>query len=383
MKYLPNYKDGSIVNLMSSVLKSFGGMSHYGELEGFDPDWIKDKSLVFLVIDGLGYEYLKKYGQGSFLESNLKSRITSVFPSTTASAMTSFYTGLSPAEHGLMGWFMYLKEIGQVILPLHFSTRAGNVYLGGSGISYQDIISGKSIFNQIGNDYFVVNHSNYIDSPYSRSVSVGAKKISYKSFSGLFSQIRKTLNSSQKRKFVFSYWSDFDSICHKFGTDSSRAKNHFEEIDRQVSLLAKFAKKRNAVIIITADHGLMDVKPKNIIKLKDHPELEKCLTLPLSGEGRATYCYVRPEKVSKFEKYVRRKMGKFCQMRKSSDLIEEGYFGSSKINPKLYDRVGDYVLIMKDGYLIQDTLLGEERNDYLAHHGGLSREEMFVPLIVI
>jgi hypothetical protein len=105
--------------------------------------------------------------------------------------------------------------------------------------------------------------------------------------------------------------------------------------------------------------------------------------MPLSGEPRAAYCYVRPEKIKQFENYVKTEFKKCCEMRKSEDLIKEKYFGLFEPNEKLKDRIGDYVLIMKENYIMKDLVLGEKRNIYIGNHGGVSREEMFVPLIVI
>jgi hypothetical protein len=51
-------------------------------------------------------------------------------------------------------------------------------------------------------------------------------------------------------------------------------------------------------------------------------------------------------------------------------------------NKKLFDRVGDYILVMKENYILKDVLLGEHENKNIGHHGGVSKEEMYVPLIV-
>ncbi|HLD61630.1 MAG TPA: alkaline phosphatase family protein [Patescibacteria group bacterium] len=92
----PNYKNGSIVNLMASIKKAFGGKSAYEPLKNFDISSVY-KNIVLIVIDGLGYEYLIKHGKDSFLYKNLKGKMTSVFPATTASAMTTYSTGLAPS----------------------------------------------------------------------------------------------------------------------------------------------------------------------------------------------------------------------------------------------------------------------------------------------
>jgi hypothetical protein len=70
-------------------------------------------------------------------------------------------------------------------------------------------------------------------------------------------------------------------------------------------------------------------------------------------------------------------------MFRSEDLIANNYFGLFEPNPRLFERVGDYVLVMKENYVLRDSLLGESRPAHIGYHGGVSQEEMFVPLVVI
>ncbi|MDD3497967.1 MAG: alkaline phosphatase family protein [Candidatus Moranbacteria bacterium] len=381
--YLPNYKNGSIVNLMSSIKESFGGKSQYRPLRDLSTDEISGKNIVLVVIDGLGYEYIKKYGRGSFLHDNLKGRMTSVFPATTASAITSFMTGVAPAQHALTGWFMYLKEIGSVSVILPFTARAGNISLS-EKIKYEDIYDQKSFFEDLEAKSFSLKHKDYSDSVYSVINSKGAKRLAYSDLVDFIGQIEAAIKRGRRRKFALAYWGNFDSICHRKGTDSKEALKHFFQLDKKIANLAKSLKGKNTSIIITADHGLINTKEKDkIIKLEDHPELSETLVMPLSGEPRAVYCYVRPDKVKQFENYVRIKLKKACYLYKSEDLIRKNYFGLHRHDERLKDRIGDYVLIMKDNFIMKDFVLGEKQNIYIGNHGGLSCEEMFVPLIVI
>lgn len=113
--------------------------------------------------------------------------------------------------------------------------------------------------------------------------------------------------------------------------------------------------------------------------------MEECLSLPLCGEGRSVYCYIHPSKVNQFERYVKNSLGRYCWIYKSEYLIKKNFFGLFKPNPKLFDRVGDYILICKDNYIIKDKVsVGEEKKKpHIGHHGGASKEEMLVPLVVV
>ena len=368
---------------MSSIKKAFGGKSLYPPLKEFNVEKISDKNIVLLIVDGLGYEYLKNYGKGSFLYANLKGEITSVLPATTASAVTSFMTGVAPQQHALTGWFMYLKEIGAVSVILPFTTRVGDFSLDRK-VKYKDIYSQKSFFEGLKANSFSLKHKNYSDSAYSLLASKGSKRLSFSSLSDFFRQIENTMKKGKKRKFMLAYWAKLDSICHRKGTDSEESLKHFLQLNKKIENLAKSLKDSNTIIIVTADHGLVDTKEGNkIIKLENHPELAETLSMPLSGEPRVVYCYVKPQKIKQFENYVKTKLANVCEMHKSGEMIQENYFGLYEPNEKLKDRIGDYVLIMKDNFIMKDLVLGGDQNIFIGNHGGVSREEMIVPLIVI
>lgn len=381
----PNYKNGSIVNLMSSIRMACGAKtSIYEPLADFDLAKLAQKNIILIIIDGLGYEYLIKNGQGSFLYNHLQRKITSVFPATTAAAMTSYSTGLAPQQHGLTGWFMYLKEVGAIIMPLPFATRAGWMQLELGGIKYQDIYNEKSVFSGLTTTSFSIKHKKYINSKSFLAMNQGAKKLFFTKVNGFFRQINKAVKLNNERRFVMAYWSKLDSLFHQEGTEGVKAEKHFWELDKKISLLAQSVKNRNTIIIVSADHGLMNtIKEDQVIHLKDHPKLAETLILPFSGDSRAVYCYVRPDKVKQFEKYATTNLKKYCVMHKSVNLIKDNYFGLFEPNEKLKDRIGDYTLIMKDNYIMRDSVLGEKRSNFTGHHGGMSKEEMFVPLVVI
>ena len=139
---LPNYKNGSIVNLMSSLLQSYGKRTMYNTLPQIDKKELQSaKNVILFVIDGLGYESVKKYGTGTVFEKYLKDKITTVFPSTTAAAITTFNTANAPQQHALTGWHTYVKELGCITTILPFMPRIGGESLG-------KYINPKLIFNQ-------------------------------------------------------------------------------------------------------------------------------------------------------------------------------------------------------------------------------------------
>ncbi len=383
---LPDYKGGSIVNLMASLLESYGSKSQYAPLRLLPPAELKgSKNIVLVVLDGLGYEYLRKHGKGSIFSDRLEGRITSVFPSTTAACVTTFNTGLAPQQHAITGWFVYLKEMGTISTILTFTPRYAGVDRTASftrqKINPKVIFDQKSIFERIKTRSYIVTREGIADSAYSVAHSGKAKRLGYRNLTGFFNKLKKAL-ARKGRKFVYAYWPDIDSLAHKYGTSDKRVERHLKQLDRRFRSLYR-SLEPGTTIVITADHGLINIEPSKRIFLRDHPKLEECLSMPLSGEHRAAYCYVHPSKARQFEKYVRTEFKNKCSLHRSESLVKKGYFGLFSANEKLNSRIGDYVLIMKGNYVMDDFVCGEKMKNPVGVHGGVSDEEMYVPLIVL
>ncbi|MFH1071869.1 MAG: alkaline phosphatase family protein [Nanoarchaeota archaeon] len=380
--YLPNYQDGSIVNLMSTILESYDTSSLYKPLKSITASELrKSRTIVLLVIDGLGYEYVTKNGKNTVFKTYLRDKITSVFPSTTATGITTFLTGLAPQQHGITGWFMFLKELGSVSAILPFIPRSGGLPWSTIGLSPQRIFTQPPIFKRINAFSFLLMPKEIVDSDYTLTQAGKAKRSGYTSMDDFFKQLRIMLRNGKKRKFIYAYWPGFDSVCHHHGSKSAHAAEHFQRLGRRLERL--ITSLHDTTIIITADHGLIDTEENRVIRLKDHPRLAETLTLPLCGEPRLAYCYVHPSKTGQFEAYVKNRLHACCHLFKSEELIKRNFFGLFEPHENLQDRVGDYTLIMKENYVIRDRLVTEKEKHHIGNHGGVSKEEMYVPLIVI
>ncbi len=374
----PDYNN-SIVNLASSILKAFNTKSLYSSLRELD-DLKKSKNIILLLIDGLGYEYLDKYGQDSYLKKHCIKKITSVFPSTTASATTALETGVPAQQHGITGWFMFIKELGIVSKILPFIPRFGGISFPNNNIQRKDIFTEKRIVDKIKDLSFIIYPSKIVDGKINKKSD---SLFVYKTINDMFSKIKKAINSSDKRKYIYCYLDGFDALCHEYGCVSRETKEYFINLDKKINSFTRSLKGQDFTILITADHGLIDTNNSKVIYIQDHPKLYNMLTLPLCGEPRVAYCYVHPDKKNEFENYIKTKLNYCCELHKSSDFLNQNIFGLFTVNEKLKDRIGDYILIMKDNFIIKDFLLTEEKKYKIGNHGGTSKEEMYVPLIKI
>ena len=130
----PDYTGGSIVNLMRSIGDRCGAApSPYEPVPGLGERLAAAQRVVLLVIDGLGTEVLQAQAAGSVFDRARERDLTSVYPPTTASAVTTLLSAQAPRQHGLTGWFMHFRELGAVAAVLPFVPRYGRATLTDAG----------------------------------------------------------------------------------------------------------------------------------------------------------------------------------------------------------------------------------------------------------
>jgi hypothetical protein len=377
----PDY-DNSIINLISSVRKALGSNHEiYQPLTILEDMELNNQPLVLLIVDGLGYSFLKQFPD-SFLNQHLKSRLTSVFPSTTASAITSFFTGVAPQQHAITGWYTYFRELGAVATVLPFMPRYQGECFSSVGITPDQLIDHDPLADQLDVPCHVVLPNYIIDSDYSRAISGSAFRYGYSSLTEMMGCI-DDLTQLQQPGFILSYWADLDSLSHGYGIKSPQVASHFLELDKACKNTFLKLAIRGVKILICSDHGLVNTDKEHTLLLEDHPELASTLTLPLCGEPRCAFCYVRSDKRRAFEKYILKEFSSACELIRSSDLIANGFFGKGQPSPRLEERVGEYSLLMRENFIIKDRLINEKPFRQRGVHGGLSEQELYVPLITL
>src|SRR5258708_13204990 len=177
---LPNYSGGSLVNLVASIVQACGGEPRHPPLAALSAAELSEaQNIVLVIIDGLGDHYLARRGAGGELARRKRASITSVFPSTTASAITTSYTGRTPLEHGLTGWFTYFGEAGCVASPLQFRSRGENLPLQERGLSPVSAFPAPSVFQSVPLRSIAVTSSHILHSNYNIPHSAGPTRLAY------------------------------------------------------------------------------------------------------------------------------------------------------------------------------------------------------------
>jgi arylsulfatase A-like enzyme len=380
----PDYQGGSLANLMSSLVQGLGGPAPlYPPLRDLPPDKIRAaRNVVLIVLDALGHGYLTRNAPASALARHLVGRVTSVFPATTATAITTFLTGEAPQQHGLTGWHMYLRELGVVATVLPFRARYGGPSLSQAGVSAAALFGHMPVFDRMAVASYAVAPERIIDSDFNAAHRGSARRRPFRTLKEFFQVVAGCLREGGERKYVYAYYPELDSLAHDHGAGSRAVAAHFAEVDAAFTHFLKLIQGTDTLVIVTADHGVIDSDASRVIELDQHPELAETLRLPLCGERRVAYCYVRADRRAEFERYVALHLGAYAELFPSARLVAEDYFGIGPPHPRLAERIGDYTLIMKENYQIKDWLFGESRHVHLGVHGGLSDEEMYVPLVL-
>lgn len=381
---LPDYAGNSIVNLMQSIATACGSSQRrYPQLKALPAAKLGEaRHIVLLVIDGLGQRTLTGHPASPNLQRHAIDTMTSVFPSTTASAITTFMTGLAPAQHGLTGWHMHMEEIDQTLAILPLTSRCEPAKFLPEELPSR-LFDHQSLFQQLDCDCWVVAPLDIVGSPFNAWHSRGARSLAYNTMPEMFAQLSSLLRDPESPRYIYAYYPHLDSYSHRYGCESKQALLNLAELDTLFGNLLLDAKGSDSWLIATADHGFIDSPPDRVISLDQHPPLAALLTRPLCGERRATYCYVDNDRRPAFESYVRQHLARCVDLHSSSDLIDAGWFGPPPYHPRLASRTGDYTLVMKDNWTIKDVLPGERQYPMLGVHGGNSDAEMTVPLIAV
>ncbi len=382
----PQYGGDSILNLVASVSSACGGNhgSIWSPLGLLDSDQIRERrNIVLLVIDGCGAAFLQRYGRGSTLASNVLGSMTSVFPSTTASAITTFMTGMPPSRHALTGWHMYFAEVDEIIACLPLTPRVASKAAYDATALAQLLFGHRSLYEGLGRRSVVLAPQEIVGSAYNRYHARGALTCAYNSGSNLFDRLAALVGQDQGPRFIYAYYASFDALAHRYGIDSEEVRTCFTALDANLVRFLKAVAPGSTTLIVTADHGFIDSPPDRTIDLKDHPELAAMLRRPLCGERRAAYCYLKEGTAARFEAYMAQRLSHAAEAVPSTRLIADAWFGPGEVDPRLAQRVGDYTLLMKGNWTITDHLPGERRHAMIGVHGGTSAEEMLVPLVLI
>jgi hypothetical protein len=393
---LPACDCGSVCNLTSTILRSFGVAEPPSNLLPAPQVLQRLESsdrVVLLVLDALGYLQLRdrRDDAGSVLagigESGFCSRITTVFPSTTTAALTSLYTGYTPQEHGVLGYRLYLKEYTAVADMLMLSPAGSGEpdLLVQQGMRHHRFLGVPTVFERLrkqGVPTATLCRGAYAGSGLSRLLHRGADRVvPVVAFSDLCVQVRKLVNDPDGPRFILAYWDTLDGIAHHYGPDSEEFSAELRNLG--AALESEWVghpemRGRNVALVIAADHGQLEADTKLRVETKRYPWLLSRLLVPPTGDGRAAYLHCHEGEQTAVRRFLRDRFGDLLPCTPSDRLLQRGLFGRGKLHRHTRDRIGDFVVLPEGRATLESPF---SKTILKGRHGGLSPEEMLVPLI--
>lgn len=372
MKYSLQYPDYNrcILSISASLLSKFGIKSNYPTLKELDKYLKKEyKNIIFLILDCLGSKILENnLSEYSILKKNVKTNITTIFPSTTVAATTAFHSGISTLENGWIGWMPYFSEYDDIIetftsKQFYTGKKLDIPNIGESILKYETIYS--KIINKNPDVIYHKIFPNFVPN--------GVETIEE-----LCDNIYKACTNQNKYNLISAYWNEPDHTIHHTGVTSKETKQVLENIDKNIRQLIN--KLDDSLIIISADHGAIDVEE---IYINDYKELVNCLRMPPSIETRFVTFFIKENMKETFKKTFENIFHKDFLLFTKEEFLKSNLLGRGKKHYKIDEYLGDFIAISTSNKAIRYTTDGNKFKKIIADHAGLTKNEMEVPVIII
>lgn len=389
---LPAYGGGSNANIVASVLDGMLGAGRhqkYGLLPPISPDLLPPELIagarvvILLVLDGLGARMLDTAladgaapGLGSAPHSAV---LTSVFPPTTAAALTSLQTGVPPGRHGMAGYTLYLPSGGYVLNMVTWRVLNGPDESAPVPNAAR-FLPVPNIYNLIGRggiDTVLVSNMAFRDSALTNVHANGVRYRGHRTLAELAARLVREVERPGKR-FVFGYWDGLDALSHSYGPDSPTVRLELELIDlalRQGLLNPLAALGEDVCLLITADHGHTAIPRKRRRDLSKVRGLPNRLRHRPTGEPRVLGLSLTDPRD---RDRIANRFATDAAVLDVQDALQSGLYGPAPHHPELPERIGSTLLLARSDASFS---FPDYNTSSTGGHGSLTPNEMLVPLL--
>jgi hypothetical protein len=355
---LPDYGGACACNLVPALLEPGADKPAWLPEAAWDADRV-----VLVLLDGIGWEQLEaRRHLAPTLSSMQGGPITTVLPTTTATALTSLTTGLPPGEHGVVGYRIHVH--GEVLNVLRWVTAAGDAR---QTIPPQKVQPNLAFAGQRPP---VVTRAEFARTGFTMAHLDGTRLNGWRMPSTLVTEVGRLIKNEP---FVYAYYDGIDKVSHEFGIGA-----HFDAevaaTDRLVGDILDVV-PRGTAVVVTSDHGQVHVAG-DVVPLA--PEVLAHVALQ-SGEGRFRWLHARPGHATQLRADAEAAHGHQAWVRSRDEAVAEGWFGPT-VGVDALNRLGDVALVAKG------TVAFSEPTDtgpyhLVGRHGSATTAELYVPLL--
>lgn len=372
----PHYGHSTLADLMPSIGAHLGVGECTEDLLGLP----SSRRYVVVLIDGLGWHLIRRsLREAPYLAGLLGDgrELTAGVPSTTVTSLTSLGTGLPPGQHGLVGYSFRVPDSRQLLNALAWDADVDPLVFQPKQTFFERAASCGVEVSSVGLERFAT-------SGLTRAALRGPRFIPIKDEFDAEARIElireavTTTGSGATGNLVYAYERRLDHAGHVHGCDSATWRAQLSRIDRFCEQLRE-ALPDEVAVIITGDHGMVDVPDGRRLIVEDQPELSVGVNL-LAGEGRFRQLYLSSGSAGDAELVAARwaeVLGDRAWVRTRSEAIDDGWFGP--VEPAVLERYGQVVVAMRDDWAVMSRRYPRELS-LIGMHGSLTPAEMTVPL---
>jgi Type I phosphodiesterase / nucleotide pyrophosphatase len=333
----------------------------------------RPERVLVVVVDGLGAEALAaRAGHARTLASRLNrgSRIATGCPTTTAAALTTLATGTDPGEHGIVGYSVLDPGEDRVVNQLRGFDD------GGLPPGWQ---RSETIFQRAtaaGVRAFATGPRHYADSGFTAAVLRGAEYLGARTVDHRFEAALDAFAGGD-RAIGYCYIPELDQIAHREGWSSAAWTAELEAVDAAIASAASRLRPGDRMLV-TADHGIVDVPPEQQVLVDEIPGLLDPVR-HLAGEPRMLQLHlVAGWDAGAVADRWRGALGRLADVRTRAEAIDAGWFGT--VDPVVAPRIGDVLVAARSRAAFYDGRDGTGRG-MVGQHGAWTDAERFVPLL--
>ena len=335
----PNYEH-CILNTITSILKYYNVETKYNGLLELDNQLKANyRNIVLVILDGMGHQILNNISPNNFFSKNLITKLTTVCPSTTTAAITTYYSGKPPIETGWIAMSQYFKEYGRAIEMLRKTDSYTYEPLKDYNKDIYDLIKYTPIYKQIEEASPKVKAYEILPNfcePHSKR-SINADDIE------TLCESIKSICTNKDNNFILAYNNNPDTLLHKFGCSSNEVKKFILNAEKNIEKLCYELKNTNTLLIISSDHGHKDIE--KVYKIIDIEEIQDCIIMPPSLESRVVTFWVKEDKKQKFEEYFENNLKNEFILFTKDQFLEKNLLGFGDKHKKIDDFLGNYIAI--------------------------------------
>lgn len=326
-----------------------------------------------VLVDGLGDHLLReRLGHAPFLRRALvgASVLTVGYPSTTAASMGLFGTGCAAGATGLAGYTVRDPRTGTLANLVSWDVAGEPREWQREPTVFASLVEAGVPVTSVGPPKF--DGSGLTRAALSGGTYVVAERLEDRVDAAIFELSAPGV--------VYLYWGEVDKTGHQHGWQSREWSDALSHVDREIGRLAR-SLPRGTLLLVTADHGMVDVDPTRLLDVATTPTLRRGVEL-VAGEPRATHVHVRPGQTDAVAQRWRARLGEDALVATRDEAIEAGWFGP--VADHVLPVIGDLVVAARGRAGVVDSRTQTPHSLLLrGMHGSLTPGEMLVPLVVV